>query len=205
VARTAPGAEIFKGSAAGSGIAFRKRTDGGYTLAANGFFDHYVCRDSFRYFKQFLPTIGRAYSDFSLRFTDGLIDRLKARDLWSADTISPFERERVLNPDPSPAAIAEIGMRVKRYLPALADLPLIQTWAGMIDTTPDIVPVMDRVPNVNGLFVAAGFSGHGFGIGPGAGRIMADMVSGNALGHDVSRFRLSRFSDGSKLEIGPAI
>jgi len=58
---------------------------------------------------------------------------------------------------------------------------------------------------VNGLFVAAGFSGHGFGIGPGAGRIMADMVSGNALGHDVSRFRLSRFSDGSKLEIGPAI
>jgi glycine/D-amino acid oxidase-like deaminating enzyme len=75
----------------------------------------------------------------------------------------------------------------------------------MIDTTPDIVPVMDRVPNVNGLFVAAGFSGHGFGIGPGAGRIMADMVSGNALGHDVSRFRLSRFSDGSKLEIGPAI
>ena len=205
VARTAPGGDLFNGCAAGSGIAFRQRRDGGYTLAANGFFDHYVSRDSFRHLIRFLPTIGRSYADFKLRFSNGLFDRLKATERWSGDDISPFERQRVLNPDPSPAAIAEIKRRVKEYLPILADLPLIQTWAGMIDTTPDIVPIMDQVPHLEGLFLATGFSGHGFGIGPGAGRIMADMVAGNPLGHDLSRFRLGRFSDGSQLEIGPAI
>jgi glycine/D-amino acid oxidase-like deaminating enzyme len=205
VARTAPGGDLFNGCAAGSGIAFRQRRDGGYTLAANGFFDHYVSRDSFRHLIRFLPTIGRSYADFKLRFSNGLFDRLKATERWSGDDISPFERQRVLNPDPSPAAIAEIKRRVKEYLPILADLPLIQTWAGMIDTTPDIVPIMDQVPHLEGLFLATGFSGHGFGIGPGAGRIMADMVAGNPLGHDLSRFRLGRFSDGSRLEIGPAI
>ena len=205
VARTAPGGDLFNGCAAGSGIAFRQRRDGGYTLAANGFFDHYVSRDSFRHLIRFLPTIGRSYADFKLRFSNGLFDRLKATERWSGDDISPFERQRVLNPDPSPAAIAEIKRRVKEYLPILADLPLIQTWAGMIDTTPDIVPIMDQVPHLKGFFLATGFSGHGFGIGPGAGRIMADMVAGNPLGHDLSRFRLGRFSDGSQLEIGPAI
>ena len=205
VARTAPGGDLFNGCAAGSGIAFRQRRDGGYTLAVNGFFDHYVSRDSFRHLIRFLPTIGRSYADFKLRFSNGLFDRLKATECWSGDDISPFERQRVLNPDPSPAAIAEIKRRVKEYLPILADLPLIQTWAGMIDTTPDIVPIMDQVPHLEGLFLATGFSGHGFGIGPGAGRIMADMVAGNPLGHDLSRFRLGRFSDGSQLEIGPAI
>ncbi|MFP6781579.1 MAG: FAD-dependent oxidoreductase, partial [Gammaproteobacteria bacterium] len=131
VARTAPGGDLFNGCAAGSGIAFRQRRDGGYTLAANGFFDHYVSRDSFRHLIRFLPTIGRSYADFKLRFSNGLFDRLKATERWSGDDISPFERQRVLNPDPSPAAIAEIKRRVKEYLPILADLPLIQTWAGM--------------------------------------------------------------------------
>ncbi|MGD8841443.1 MAG: FAD-dependent oxidoreductase, partial [Gammaproteobacteria bacterium] len=54
-------------------------------------------------------------------------------------------------------------------------------------------------------WISTGFSGHGFGIGPGAGRIMADLIQGKDAGHDLRRFRLSRFSDGSKLELGPAI
>jgi glycine/D-amino acid oxidase-like deaminating enzyme len=75
----------------------------------------------------------------------------------------------------------------------------------MIDTTPDAVPVMDSSDDVKGLFIATGFSGHGFGIGPAAGKIMAALIQGNDRGHDLSRFRFSRFSDSSPLKLGPSI
>jgi glycine/D-amino acid oxidase-like deaminating enzyme len=75
----------------------------------------------------------------------------------------------------------------------------------MIDVMPDVVPVMDRVERYPGLYVATGFSGHGFGIGPGAGRVMAEMVMGKTARHDLQRFRVSRFTDGSRKEIGPGL
>ena len=75
----------------------------------------------------------------------------------------------------------------------------------MIDTMPDVVPVIDRVAAIPGLVIATGLSGHGFGIGPGVGRVVADLVAGNPVGHDLTRFRLSRFSDGSKLVQGPSL
>ena len=70
---------------------------------------------------------------------------------------------------------------------------------------PDVVPVIDRAPTIPGLTIATGMSGHGFGIGPGVGRLVADLVAGNPVGHDLSRFRFSRFSDGSKIEMGPSL
>ena len=75
----------------------------------------------------------------------------------------------------------------------------------MIDVTPDVVPVMDEVESRRGLFVATGFSGHGFGIGPGAGKVMANLVLGESPGHDLSRFRFSRFSDGTPMRPGPGL
>lgn len=205
VARTAPAPDIFRGNAASSRLAFRRREDGGYTLAPGGFFDHTLSRDSFRHVWPFLPAIRRSHRDFSLRLGGSLGECLRLPPACSGDEVSPFERIRVLNPEPSPAAVQEILAQLKLELPSLAHIPIAESWAGMIDATPDIVPVMDRVEALPGFHIAAGFSGHGFGIGPGAGRVMADMVLGNALGHDVTRFRLSRFTDGSRLELGPAL
>jgi glycine/D-amino acid oxidase-like deaminating enzyme len=48
-------------------------------------------------------------------------------------------------------------------------------------------------------------SAHGFGIGPGYGRIVARMLAGLPQEHDLQRFRLSRFTDGSTLEVGPSL
>ncbi|HQY43904.1 MAG TPA: FAD-binding oxidoreductase, partial [Paracoccaceae bacterium] len=78
-------------------------------------------------------------------------------------------------------------------------------WAGMIDTMPDVVPVIDHVAALPGLTIATGLSGHGFGIGPAVGRVTADLVMGRDPGHDLSRFRLSRFTDGSEMIIGPSL
>ena len=95
--------------------------------------------------------------------------------------------------------------KLSKRIPALAYVPFAETWAGMIDTTPDVVSVMDEVPSCPGLYLASGFSGHGFGIGPGAGEVMADLMTGKKPAYDIRRFRFSRFSDGSKLIPGPAI
>ena len=65
--------------------------------------------------------------------------------------------------------------------------------------------MIDRVAAISGLILATGMSGHGFGIGPGIGRVVADLVTGRALGHDLHRFRLARFSDGSKITLGPTL
>jgi glycine/D-amino acid oxidase-like deaminating enzyme len=51
-------------------------------------------------------------------------------------------------------------------------------WAGYIDSTPDGVPAIGELKGLPGFILAAGFSGHGFGIGPGAGHMIADIVTG---------------------------
>ena len=121
---------------------------------------------------------------------------------WSAETESPFERMRVLHPDPSPLVVRRLGRRIPRRIPALADVGLAEAWAGMIDVAPDAVPTLGEL-DLPGLFVATGFSGHGFGIGPAAGRILADLVIGRDPGHDLARFRPRRFRDGSPIVPGP--
>ncbi len=64
----------------------------------------------------------------------------------------------------------------------------------MIDVTPDAVPVIGEVPSVPGSLPRFGLSGHGFGIGPGAGRLTADLVAGDTPIVDPGPFAFARFS-----------
>jgi glycine/D-amino acid oxidase-like deaminating enzyme len=90
---------------------------------------------------------------------------------------------------------------LKKAFPVFAKAEIAQRWGGYIDVTPDAVPVISAVDSIPGFHIATGFSGHGFGIGPAAGRLMADIVTGRAPVVDPKAFRLSRFSDGSKVEL----
>jgi glycine/D-amino acid oxidase-like deaminating enzyme len=94
---------------------------------------------------------------------------------------------------------------LRRWYPEIAEVPFVETWGGMIEATPDVLPVISRVDGLDGFHVATGFSGHGFGIGPGAGRLVADMVSGAAGADALQGFRLGRFFDGSPIRPGPFI
>ena len=122
---------------------------------------------------------------------------------WTAESESPFERMRVVNPPPSKTVVNRINERLPKRFPALKDARLAEAWAGMIDVTPDAVPYLGEFPSIRGFFIATGFSGHGFGIGPAVGKIMADMLTGHVVGHDLTRFRLGRFYDGSAIVPGP--
>ena len=59
--------------------------------------------------------------------------------------------------------------RLTKEFPALAGIQVAHAWAGLIDTTPDIVPVISTVEGCPGLVIASGFSGHGLGSGQAGG------------------------------------
>ena len=205
VARTAPAPDVCAGNAALGEIAIRRRQDEGYTVASSGTNEHFVGADSFRFFFEYLPALRASVRYLRLRFGGDVMARLLPTRRWADDAQSPFERARVLNPPPSQPALRRMRSGLQRRVPALADVAFVEAWAGMIDVTPDVVPVLDAAPDVPGLFVATGLSGHGFGIGLGVGRVMADMVCGRAPVHDLSRFRFSRFFDGSPMVPGPGL
>ena len=205
VARTAPAPEIFPGAALSHDLAFRRRQDGGYTLALSDHAEHFVGADSFRFAAAFVPALRKSWRETTVKFGHGPVRRATAPARWTGADTTAFEQTRVWNPVPSQWALSQIRQRLAHRYPALAGIELAESWAGMVDALPDIVPVMDQVTQHPGLFVATGFSGHGFGIGPGAGRVMADLMQGKPAGHDLQRFRLARFSDGSRLELGPAL
>lgn len=91
--------------------------------------------------------------------------------------------------------------KVGHRFPGLPDASLASTYAGCYDVTPDFNPVISTTP-VDGLIVAAGFSGHGFKIAPAVGALVSDLVvhgTSSAPNIPESDFRLSRFADGEPL------
>lgn len=101
---------------------------------------------------------------------------------------------RILDPEPDEQQIGDTYQRACRLLPALQGAPIDATWAGYIDSTPDGIPVIGEVPGLPGFILAAGFSGHGFGIGPGAGHLVADLVTGARPLVDPTSYRPERLA-----------
>ncbi len=102
----------------------------------------------------------------------------------------------------APDAFVEhaVGRFMARF-PGLDDVRLLGSYAGCYDVTPDYNPVISCTP-VDGLVVAAGFSGHGYKIAPAVGELVADLVlTGRSSADDIDEadFRLSRFADGRPL------
>ncbi len=188
-----------------AGFAIRRRDDGGYTIATGDLAEHYVSAKSFKYFGKFLRLLKISAKDVRLRPWPpaGYPGAWASKRRWSGDEVSPFERMRVLSPPPSEIVRARLAKRLPERVPWLAAAGIAEIWAGMIDVTPDAVPYACEVPSRPGLFVGTGMSGHGFGIGPGMGRMLADLIVGKSPGHDVARFRFDRFTDGSPIVPGP--
>ena len=207
VSATVPLPIVQMGSVADKNIAFRRRIDGGYSIASGSLNKLFVGPDAFRAFPKFLTQLKADPFGVSLSpaAPKGFPDAWTTPRAWASDESSPFEKMRILNPKPDFNKIKKICNRFESLFPHLGPIKLKSSWAGMIDTMPDVVPIMDRAAEVPGLTVGTGFSGHGFGIGPAAGRILASLSTGREPGHDLTRFRLNRFSDGSKINLGPAI
>ena len=125
---------------------------------------------------------GRQEADGRLRFTNGLGDWSADPAQWTIDSLAPSAND-----------IRDLVDLVAHVLPIAGGARISRTWGGLIDLTPDALPVIDAPESVAGLVVAAGFSGHGFCLGPISGLLSADLALARAPRHDLAAFRLARF------------
>lgn len=180
-------------SVGSSKFAYRKRLDGGYTIAQRNASIAEITPDSLRLFLDFLPAWKSEWRDLHLRLGRRFGEELRRKVNWDLDETTPFEDIRVLDPLPNASVIKSGLANLQRVMPAFRDAKITHSWGGMIDTTPDAVPIIDNVAGLPGFFIATGFSGHGFGVGPGAGRLAADIVAGDKSLIDAEPYRLDRF------------
>jgi glycine/D-amino acid oxidase-like deaminating enzyme len=197
VMRTAPLSGAPSTAVWGPGFGFRKRLDGGYTIGY-GANRHEIVPDSFRFLPDFLPVLSTGWRDLRFALGGRFFHEWWLPKRWPLDGMTPFERERELDPAPIDAYLESAGRSLIRAWPAFMEMKVTGRWAGFIDAMPDVLPVISPVDSLAGLYLATGFSGHGFGIGPAAGRLAADLITGRTPIVDPSPFRYSRFIDGSR-------
>lgn len=197
VMRTTPMETGYETTASGQKFAFRRRLDGGYAIAHRHLSVADIVPDTIPLFFQFLPAFLTDRKGLRLRLSNRFFEILQQKRRWQFDEITPFEEVRILKPKPVDSILDEAAQSLKRCFPAFADMQIAERWAGCIDATPDAVPVISPIDNYQGLYLASGFSGHGFGLGPGAGRLIADLVAGSPPVVDPRPFRYSRYFDGS--------
>jgi glycine/D-amino acid oxidase-like deaminating enzyme len=192
----APGAAGLPDALHTAEVSVTRRSDGGYTLAISGGARVDPTPQQLRYARQFVPMFLRRWRSLAIGGLEGWKSGHETLARWKLDAPSPMEARRILDPTPDPRQIAETHERAQRLLPGLKAVPVAARWAGYIDSTPDGVPAIGELAGLPGFILAAGFSGHGFGIGPGAGHMIADIVTGTKPIVDPTAYRPERL-DGS--------
>ncbi len=187
VARTTPVPPIT-GAGVWSRVAFRQRRDGGLTIASGLEGDHDLTPQTLRHGVRFLPRLREERAEGR-----SVIMHLGRPFLDDLRGTSAYRRQRVLDPAPSGRLIAGALAGLKNAFPGLGDVRVVESWAGYIDMTPDQLPVIDRLDRPEGLVLASGFSGHGFGMGPIAGRLTAELVKDGRASMDIAALRFDRF------------
>ena len=103
------------------------------------------------------------------------------------------------DPDkPNTPLIRNIARRLAELLPGVADVPLLRSWAGVVEQAPDYLPIIDLLDSPSNYVVVTA-SAHGFGLTPATGKVVSDLVLHGESNVDISGLKLSRFAD-----VGPS-
>ncbi len=191
--------EVIEGGLSMPDVTLRRRLDGGYTVGLGGRGLLELTPQGLLYARQFWPTFRKRRWGLKVSIGRSFFTGPESFARWKLDGVSPFERVRTIDP-PADPSLVNLGLaRLATYYPALAGLQVAASWGGLIDSTPDGLPVISAIDDLPGLYVSTGFTGHGFGIGPAAGRLAADIVSGDVTIVDPYPYRYSRMIDGTDL------
>ncbi|MBB3388252.1 glycine/D-amino acid oxidase-like deaminating enzyme [Rhizobium sp. BK275] len=174
-------------------VSVTRRADGGYTLAISGRGRVDPTPQQLRFSPQFLPMFVKRWRSLAPGGLEGFRSGHETLARWRLDAPTPMERMRILDPAVDKTTIRLTHLRALDLLPPLQNTSIAAAWAGYIDSTPDGVPGIGEIAAVPGFILAAGFSGHGFGIGPGAGHLIADIVTGNEPIVDPRPYHPDRF------------
>ncbi|MDR3517479.1 MAG: FAD-binding oxidoreductase [Azospirillaceae bacterium] len=189
-----PGAAGLPDALHTAAISVTRRGDGGYTLAISGRGRVDPTLQQLRFAPQFLPMFRRRWRNLLPGGLGGINAGHETLRPWRLDRPTPMERMRILDPTPDQGTIQRTHRRALDLLPALRTTTVTAAWAGYIDSTPDGVPAIGEIGALPGFILAAGFSGHGFGIGPGAGHLIADIITGDAAIVEPGPYHPRRFA-----------
>lgn len=95
--------------------------------------------------------------------------------------------------------MVEVGTQVAERFPSFETASVASSWTGVYDVTPDWNPVLGPMPDLPGLIVGYGFSGHGFKLSPGVGRVLAQAALGLPTDVPLQPYSLERFRNGHLL------
>ncbi|HTN32458.1 MAG TPA: FAD-binding oxidoreductase [Marinobacter sp.] len=193
VFRTAPMEGPTDIAVGGPDFSFRKHKDGGFIVTQRTALDAPLTLDHLLIGSRYWGSLRSQRS--SLRIS---VSKYSFRDpalprSWGADSISPFERTRIMDPAANDSINEEARRNLVDAWPVFKQATIEQAWAGMIDITPDSNPVIGPVDAIPGLTIATGFSGHGFGTSPAAGQLAADLLSGVEPIISPAPYRFDRF------------
>jgi len=178
-----------------SGVSVTRRGNGSHTLAISGRGRVDPTLQLIRYSTQFLPMFLRRWRNIAPGGIEGIRSGHEGMSRWPLDRPTPMERMRILDPAVDTKQVKLTYERAVKLIPELAGSPISAAWSGYVDSTPDGVPGIGEIPGIRGFVLAAGFSGHGFGIGPGAGHLVADIITGATPIVDPRPYHPSRFAD----------
>jgi glycine/D-amino acid oxidase-like deaminating enzyme len=193
VLRTAPMDGPSDIAVGGPDFSFRKRLDGGYTITQRGALDAPLSLDHLLIGRQYMSSLRHQRSVLRIGLGSHFFRDLGLARRWGGRKPSPFEKVRTMDPPANPGINAEAMSNLKAAWPVFDTAIIADSWAGMMDITPDNLPVIGPIGKISGLVVASGFSGHGFGTAPAAGHLAADLLMGSKPLVDPAPYRIERF------------
>lgn len=174
-------------------VAFRQRPTGTVYLARPDDGDYDVDLDSLRNLRWFLPNFIENRHAFRINIGKNLLKDLPRVRPTSRHWRKQFHESVGVEPEPNPDVIERCREGFIRLFPNTGNPAVVRSWGGVIDATPDALPVMGEAPEIAGFVWATGFSGHGFGIGPAAGKALAQLIESGSSEFDLTAFRPDRF------------
>ncbi|NIG20392.1 FAD-binding oxidoreductase [Pantoea sp. Al-1710] len=173
-------------------FSFRKHQDGGFIITQRGALDAPITLDHLLIGTRYMPQLRQARDNLRISLGKYFVKDLALARRWHNDRRSPFEQVRTLDPLANPALNQEAMRNLRAAWPVFQQAEMAESWAGVIDVTPDSNPVIGPVASIPGLTLATGFSGHGFGTSPAAGQLAADLVTGHTPLIDPAPYRFER-------------
>lgn len=194
-AETVPVAPLFEQTIRAFGFGGRQRPDGRVVFSAgiNTTVDHAVTLYDLRHLRLWVPRLLRHWKDVNL----SLDLRRVGAQLRRGSALAPELIDPAPDPPPNVPAMDAALASARRLIPGLAGVPIARRWAGMVDMSPDGLPIVDAHAGPDRLVVVTGLSGHGLTLGPVLGEIAADLALTGRTPRPVHPFRLARFGEGT--------
>ena len=178
----------------------RSRDDGGLVLAKSGRGTIHIVPDLLRYGLMFRQLYRARKANVSVSFGRKFFSQAWAEFRYLHLNDAPYARQRVLDPRPDMALVRQAYHDAGQALGGIDEEMIATAWGGVIDNTPDGIPIVSAVKRMPGLYLCTGFSGHGFSSSMGAGHCLAELMVDGKSTLDLEAFSYERLVDGRRLQ-----